>query len=592
MYGRDVLVERFIRGHDYRLLIVNGRMVAAARRDPAQVIGDGQHTVEELVQIVNRDPRRRPGHASILTRIMLDEAARLVLAQQGVTPESIPDAGMLSGVTAVDVTDVVHPKNARLAELAAQILALDVAGIDMLCLDIERPLDEQDGAVVEVNAAPGLRMHLHPAEGQPRSVGVPIVEMLYPNGAPSRIPIIAVTGTNGKTTVTRLISHIYETAHRVVGMTCTDGIYINSKIIVRGDCSGPRSAQTVLLHPQVEVAVLETARGGILREGLAFDRCTVGVVTNISRDHMGLKGVNTLEDLARVKQVVVESVSRHDGAAVLNADDPLVAEMAAATDARVVYFCLNADNHIRRAHLREGGASVCVKEGMIVLATGEEEIELIELERIPFTLGGRIRFQVQNALAAAAAAWAAGLNPALIARALTTFVTDSGMTPGRFNVTEQGGVEIVLDYGHNAAAIRGQAEAVTALGRRKTFVVMTLPGDRPDADLIATLTASLPMADVYFLHDSEDLRGRGPGEVPEMLRAYVPEHVPCYIVRDHVEAINTAWRQAHPGDRIVVTADNVEATIELLGKLARSTRDRQACDSPMHHEAASAWAGK
>ncbi|HEU4327427.1 MAG TPA: cyanophycin synthetase [Roseiflexaceae bacterium] len=342
----EVLVERYVVGDDYRLLIVGGRMVAAARRDPAQVVGDGRRTVAELVEQVNTDPRRRPGHSSTLTRIRLDEAADLVLAQQGLDRTAVPPPGQVvrlrtnanlsTGGTATDVTDEVHPANARMAELAAQIMALDVAGIDMLCLDITRPLDEQGGAIVEVNAAPGLRMHLNPSAGQPRDVGRPIVAMLYPDGAPSRIPIIAVTGTNGKTTVTRLIAHMHEVAHKLVGMTSTEGVYIGGARIMAGDCSGPKSAQAVLLHPRVEVAVLETARGGILREGLAFDACSVGVVTNISPDHLGLGGVNTLEDLARVKQVVIEAV-RRDGVAVLNAEDPLVAEMAAATSAPVIY---------------------------------------------------------------------------------------------------------------------------------------------------------------------------------------------------------------------------------------------------------------
>lgn len=341
-FRSGVLVERAIIGDDYRLLVVNGSLVAAARRDPALVVGDGQHTITELVEIVNRDPRRRPGHSSTLTRIVCDDAVKLVLGQQGLTLDSVPEPGqrvklrtncnLSTGGTATDVTAEVHPRNARLAELAAQILALDVAGIDMLCADIRRPISEQNGAIVEVNAAPGLRMHLHPAVGQGRDVGKPIIDMLYPQDKPSRIPIIAITGTNGKTTVTRLISHMYATAHWTVGMTSTEGTYIDGERIIEGDCSGPQSARAVLLHPGVEVAVLETARGGILREGLAFDACSVGVVTNVTADHLGLHGINTVEELVKVKQVVVEAV-RSDGAAVLNADDPLVAEMAAATDA-------------------------------------------------------------------------------------------------------------------------------------------------------------------------------------------------------------------------------------------------------------------
>jgi len=316
-YSYEVLVEKYIVGHDFRVLVVNGHMVAAARRDPAQVIGDGQRTVRQLVEDENRDPRRRPGHSSSLTRIRLDGAAELVLQQQQLTVDAVPSAGQVvllrsngnlsTGGTATDVTNLVAPANARLCELAAQILDLDIAGVDVICRDLSRPLNEQGGAIVEVNAAPGLRMHLDPAHGQRRDVGAAIIEMLYPPGSASRIPIVAVTGTNGKTTVTRLISHMYETARWSVGMTTTEGTYVGGERIIQGDCSGPRSAQAILLHPRVEVAVLETARGGILREGLAFDWCTIGVVTNISADHLGLRGINTLGDLARVKQVVVEN---------------------------------------------------------------------------------------------------------------------------------------------------------------------------------------------------------------------------------------------------------------------------------------------
>ncbi len=569
-FSPEVLVERYIPGDDFRLLVVNGKLVAAARRDPAQVVGDGRHTIAELVELVNEDPRRRPGHSSTLTRIKLDEAVELVLQQQGLTSAAVPAAGTLvklrtncnlsTGGTATDVTDAVHPRNARLAELAAQVLALDVAGIDLLCSDIGRPLSEQGGAIVEVNAAPGLRMHLYPAQGQPRNVGVPIVEMLYPHGAPVRIPIIAVTGTNGKTTVTRLISHMYETARWIVGMTCTEGTFIDRERILQGDCSGPRSAEAVLLHPRVEVAVLETARGGILRAGLAFDGCSVGVVTNISADHLGLGGVNTVAELARVKQVVVEAV-RGDGAAVLNADAPLVAEMAAATNAEVVYFGVNVQQHIIAAHLAEGGRAVFVEQGMIVLATGRERIPLVELDRIGFTANGKIPFQVQNALAATAAAWAAGLNPALIARALSTFTSDAAMVPGRFNVSEQHGVQLIMDYGHNQAAIEALAEAVNALGSRRTVLVLALPGDRRDEDLCATLDATLSFASEYVLYELQNRRDREPNEVPLLLQNRLPEHVPSVIAADQRAAIMQGWQRVQPGDRLVVIVDKVEEAL-------------------------------
>src|SRR5215831_13905057 len=579
-YSRDVLVEQYIAGKDFRLLVVNGTMVAAARRDPAAVTGDGQQTILELVQALNEDPQRRPGHSGTLTQIKLDDSVTLVLQQQNLTLQSIPEAGQVvrlrdnanlsTGGTATDVTDDVHPSNARLAGLAAQILGLDVAGIDIVCQDIRRPLREQRGVIVEVNAAPGLRMHLHPTHGQAREVGGPIVEMLYPQNAPSRIPIIAVTGTNGKTTVTRLVSHMYETAHRVVGMTCTEGTCIDKECIITGDCSGPKSARAVLLHPGVEVAVLETARGGILREGLAFDYCDVAIVTNVSADHLGMDGINTLEDLAQVKQVVVESV-QSDGAAVLNAADPLVAEMAAATKARVVYFCDNPEHHVMAAHLATEGWGVYVDHNTIVLAQGTSAVELVELDRVPFTVAGALRFQVLNALAATAAAWAAGLNPAIIARALTTFTTDTSMVPGRFNVQDIDGVQVILDYAHNAAALAALGEAVQALGQRRTVLVLGLPGDRRDDDLAAAVEATRSFADEYILHDLTDRRERAAYEVPRLLRRHLPAHIPCAYAPNQHAAILRAWDSIQPGERLVVIADIVEETLQTLQTLAEGT---------------------
>jgi len=581
-----VLVERSITGDDYRLLVVGGKLVAAARRDPAHVVGDGERSVAELVKQVNQDPRRRPGHGSVLTRITLGAAAELVLHQQGLTVASVPEAGqrvllrsnsnLSTGGTAVDVTDRVHPLNAQVAELAAQILALDVAGIDVLCQDIARPLHEQGGAIIEVNAAPGLRMHLAPAEGQPRDVGGPIVNMLYPEGAPARIPVVAVTGTNGKTTITHLIAHLFETGRKVVGMTTTEGVYLSGRRIIAGDCSGPQSARAVLLHPQVEVAVLETARGGILREGLAFDRCTVGVVANVSADHLGLKGVDNLRDLAAVKQVVVEAVAS-DGAAVLNADDPLVAEMAAACDGQVVYFSRTPRSPVMATHLGAGGRGVTAEEGAIWLHVDGERTQLVELERVSFTAGGTIDFQVENALAASAAAWAVGLNPALIARGLSTFVTDAQVVPGRFNVSELAGVQVVLDYAHNQAAVLALGQAVNALGPRRTVLAFTLPGDRRDDDLRATTALTQRFADAVVLYDTKNRRGRAPGAVPALLRSFLPDDLVVAEAADQHDAIVAAWGLVRPGDRLVLIADIVDDGLNQLQALAASVTGEAAC---------------
>lgn len=587
----DVLVERHIEGEDYRILVVNGKMVAAARRDPAQVVGDGKRTVAQLVEVANQDPRRRPGHSSALTRIRVDDAARVVLGQQGLTVDSIPAQGqsvklrqncnLSTGGTATDVTDEVHPSNAQMAELAAQVLNLDVAGIDLLCKDIRRPLMEQGGAIVEVNAAPGLRMHLQPTNGLPRDVGGPIVESLYPNGAPSRIPILAITGTNGKTTVTRLVAHMFETSHQCVGMTSTDGTYIRRERILEGDCSGPRSAQAVLLHPRVEVAVLEVARGGILRAGLGFDWCSVGVVTNVSPDHLGQGGINTLEELARVKQVVIESVAK-DGHAVLNADDPLVAEMAAATKGKVVYFSRHADNPILQAHLAGGGMGVFVENGTIVTARDGRRLLLTHLDRIAFTAGGTIRFQLENALAATAAAWAQGLNPAFIVRALTTFRMDPTMAPGRFNVLAVAGRQVILDYGHNVAAIKALGEAVPPGGERRNIMVVGLPGDRRDEDILATVQATLPFVDEYVLHDLRDRRERAENEVPLLMRSCLKPGTPHEIVPDHHQGILRAFARSKPGDRIIILADLVDEALEIIRELAAADETEvEACETPV-----------
>ncbi len=589
-YGSSVLVERYLEGHDFRLLIINGKLEAASRRDPAHVIGDGVHTIAELMDILNQDPRRRPGHGGILTRVVANDAVKLTLQQQGMALESVPEpqqivrlrrnSNLSTGGTAIDVTDEVHPSNTRLAELAAQILALDVAGIDIVCRDISRPLAEQNGGIVEVNAAPGLRMHLHPSDGQPRDVGKPIVDMLYPPGSDARIPVIAITGTNGKTTVTRLIAHMYDTARWTVGLTCTDGVYIGREQIMHGDSSGPKSALAVLLHPHVEVAVLETARGGILREGLAFDRCQVGVVTNISSDHLGMGGINTLDQLAKVKQVVVEAVDK-EGAAVLNAQDPLVAQMAAAVRGRVVYYAQSAQHPVMAAHLAEGEPGVYVEDDRIVVADGKQVMEVVDLARVEFTVNGKIEFQVMNALAATAAAWAAGLNPAMIARALTTFVTDELSVPGRFNRMEMYGVELILDYGHNPAALAALGQAVRALEPRRTIMAITLPGDRRDEDFDESMTATLSYADEYILYESMDRRGREIGETTERMRQHLPPNKPYEFAEDQYAAVRKGLQRARPGDRLVVIVEEVDELLESLGTLASQAAEDTLCSGPI-----------
>ncbi len=440
-----IMVETFIPGDDHRLLVIGGKLVAAALRKPAQVIGDGRSTVRQLVDEVNRDPRRGEGHASVLTKITLDTIGLQVLAEQGCTPDSVPAAGqkvlirrngnLSTGGTATDVTDRVHPEVAARAIEAACVVGLDIAGIDVVCTDISRPLEEQRGGMVEVNAGPGLRMHLQPSAGKPRPVGEAIVDSLFAAGETGRIPIVSVTGVNGKTTTCRLIAHILAGHGWKVGLACTDGLHFDGRRINTHDCSGPESARAMLMNPMVEAAVLETARGGILREGLGYDRADVGVVTNMGDgNHVGYRGVSTLEELARVKSTVVSAV-RPGGAAVLNAADPLVAAMAKETDERIIYFAREGSELIR-THLASGGRAALARDGAVILAEGGRETPLVGLVDVPLTHGGEMAFEIENVLAATAAAWALGLGPDEIRAALTSFAADARQLPGRFNVFE------------------------------------------------------------------------------------------------------------------------------------------------------------
>jgi cyanophycin synthetase len=400
--------------------------------------------------------------------------------------------------------------------------------------------------------------------------------MLYPAGSPARIPIDTVTGTNGKTTFTRLTAHLLETARYEVGRTSTEGTWIGSRRILSGDCSGPRSAEALLLHPRVEAAVLETARGGILREGLAFDECAVGVVTNVTSDHLGLGGVSTLEELARVKQVVVEAVAR-DGTAVLNAEDRLVAEMAAACRGRTMYYARSARHPVLASHLAAGERGVSVEDGWIVLHDGASRTPVLELARVPLTAGGRIGFQVENALAATAAAWAVGVNPAILARGLSTFGESPLAVPGRFNRFDVNGVELVLDYAHNRAAMAALGEALHALGERRTFLVVGLPGDRRDEDLEATIQATCSFAHAWVLHDLADRRGRAPNAVPELLRRALPPEAAWQIAPSSREAADAAMKLARPGDRVVVIADEVDDLMAALPALGIRTGIELGC---------------
>jgi cyanophycin synthetase len=572
--GSSVLVERFVPGSDYRLLVVGDRLVAAALREPAQVVGDGKSTIAELVAEVNKDPRRSDGHATVLSYIKLDAVGLAVLAEQGYAPESVPPAGqrvpirrngnLSTGGTATDVTDSVHPEVAARAVEAARVVGLDIAGVDVVATDLGLPLEEQGAAVVEVNAGPGLRMHLEPSAGKPRPVGEAIVAMLFPEGRTGRIPIVAVTGVNGKTTTTRLIAHLLRQRGEVVGMACTDGLYVAGRRIDTRDCSGPRSARAVLLNPRVSAAVLETARGGILREGLGFDSCDVAVVTNIGAgDHLGLRGVDSVEGLARVKRVVVESVAP-GGTAVLNAADALVAGMAPHCPGSVTFFATDAGHPVLSAHRAAGGRAAFVRDGAVVLAEGSREEVLAELARVPMTHGGRAPFQVENVLAACAAARALGLPAESVRAALASFAGDAAQVPGRFNVLSHAGATVVVDYAHNASALSALVEALAAFPHsRRTLVYSAC--NRRDADVVAMGEVIGRGFDRLILYGDRGNRDRADGELNALLRrglasgGRVAETVET---PGELAAIEEALADLRPGELTVL---GVEAIEEALG---------------------------
>jgi cyanophycin synthetase len=572
-YRRRVLVERYMPGSDFRLLVVGDRLVAAARRDPPTVVGDGVHSVAELVERINQDPRRGAGHATSLTRIRLDDIALACLAAQGFDAGSVApkgcrvylrnNANLSTGGSATDVTDDVHPEVAARAVDAAHMVGLDICGVDIVTESILRPLEEQGGGVVEVNAAPGLRMHLAPSYGKARPVGEAIVSMLFKPGQDGRIPVVAVTGTNGKTTTVRLVSHIMAEHGLRVGMTNTDGVYVNGQCVDTGDCSGPKSARSVLVHPDVDVAVLETARGGILREGLAFDRCDVAVVTNIGNgDHLGLNYITTVEELAILKRVVVQNVAPH-GVAVLNAADPKVARMASMTRGLVTFFAADPQHPVMATHQAQGHAVVYVQDGHIVASKGSFRHH-IALSNVPITLGGSIAFQVENVLASVAAVWALRVEWSSIEKALATFSNEANNAAGRFNLFQYHGATVIADYGHNPDAMLALVQAVEAMPARRRSVVISGAGDRRDED-IRQLTEVLGKAfDAVVLFEDQCQRGRGHGEVIALLRqglAHAPRATSTREIYGEFLAIDAAMDTLQPGDLCLILVDQVEAAL-------------------------------
>lgn len=574
----SIIVEKHARGGDFRLLVIGDKMIAASQRQPAQVIGDGQRTIQQLVDDVNRDPRRGEDHATCLSKIPLDAVSLQVLDEQGFSLESVPPAGhtvlirrnanLSTGGTATDVTDFVHPAISARAIEAARMVGLDVAGVDVVCDDVGKPLEAQGGVIVEVNAAPGLRMHLHPSFGNARPVGEAIVSTMFADGHNGRIPVVSVTGVNGKSTTTRLIAHIVRQTGRKVGMTCTEGVFIDDRRLESGDCSGPQSAQKLLMNPGVDAAVLETARGGILRAGLAFDRCDVAVVTNIGEgDHLGLNDIETLDKLARVKRVPVEAVSKDGGWAVLNAADPLVVDMAKCCPGGVIFFARDPENSVIVNHLAAGGRAVIVRSGTISLVDGNRETPLMSIDHVPLTHGGRVGFQVENVLAAVGAAWGLGFNREIIRAGLETFGADLHHSPGRFNLLEINGAAVVVDYGHNVSSLLAMLDALKVFPHRHRVAVYTAAGDRRDEDMVRQGELLSQAFDRVVLFEDHYVRGRNPGEIMRHFREGLSRGRRVKQVEEifgAVKAMDAALSTLRPGDLLLLQADTIDETVDYV----------------------------
>ncbi len=591
-HSTSVIVETYQPGDDHRLLVINGELVAATRRTPGHVVGDGASTIATLVERVNQDPRRGVGHEKVLTRIELDPQAALMMERAGHDASSVPGAdevvflrstaNLSTGGTATDVTDVIHPDNRDMAVRAVGAIGLDVGGVDFITTNIAESYRSIGGAICEVNAAPGFRMHVAPSEGTPRDAAGPVIDMLFPPGTPSRVPIAAITGTNGKTTTTRMLAHIAKMAGFKPGFTTTDGVYIDGQRTVEGDMTGPVSARMVLADPQIDMAILETARGGLLRAGMGVPSVDVGAVLNVASDHLGLKGVDTLEQLAQIKRIVVEVATE---CAVLNADDPNVLKMSAYTDARTIcYVTMNPSHALVREHIRAGGRACALEAGinghMITLYDKGSHIPLMWTHLVPATMEGRALHNVQNAMFAAAMAFSLGIKLDAIRQALRTFDTTFYQAPGRMNVYAEHPFKVLMDYGHNAHAIGMMADLAQRLdvaGRR--IVVFTGPGDRRDEDLRAIADTVAGKFDHYFVRRDDALRGRTGDEVPRILAAAL---VAAGVAQDAIEvipdeplAVDAALRAAGPGDLLLVFADALARTWKQITKFQSEGDDRR-----------------
>ncbi|MBA4135212.1 MAG: cyanophycin synthetase [Flavobacterium sp.] len=575
-YSRRVIVEKFITGFDFRVLVIDNKLVAAAKREPAHVIGDGKQTIQQLIEETNRDPRRGYGHENVLTQIDVDRDTLDLLEKLNYTVDTVPKNGEIvylkstanlsTGGTSIDVTDMMHPENIFLCERISRVIGLDICGIDIMAENLTQPLKENGGCILEVNAAPGFRMHLAPSEGLPRNVAAPVIDMLYPPGKPSRIPIIAVTGTNGKTTTTRLLAHIVKNNGYKVGFTTSDGIYIQNHMMEKGDTTGPLSAEYILKDPTVEFAVLETARGGILRAGLGFSRCDIAIITNIQEDHLGLADIHTLDDLARVKSVVVRSVKK-DGWAILNAEDEQCLKIANELSCNIAYFSMDENNPTVQKFAKEGKIVAVYENGFITIKKGEWKIRVERATHVPLTLGGKAKFMIANALAATLASYLWGFKTEDISLSLQTFIPSAAQTPGRMNIFDFKKFKVLIDFAHNPAGYRGVEEYLSTVEASKKIGIIAGVGDRRDEDIRECATIAARMFDHIIIRQEKHLRGRTEEEIIGLIMDGINasgRNVTHEIITKEVEAIKHAINSAQEGTFITALSDVVTNAIEIV----------------------------
>jgi cyanophycin synthetase len=575
-YSRRIIIEKFITGYDFRVLVINHRFIAAALREPAHVIGDGKSTIQQLIDKENKDPRRGYGHENVLTEISIDRETLEQLAKSNYTLETVlkkdelcylkGTANLSTGGTSTDVTDIMHPTNIFICERISRVIGLDICGIDIMAKNLSEPLEITGGVVLEVNAAPGFRMHLAPAKGLPRNVAAPVIDMLYPPGKSCRIPIIAVTGTNGKTTTTRLIAHIVKNNGYRVGFTTSDGIYVQNSMLTKGDTTGPISAEFILKDPTVDFAVLETARGGILRSGLGFGRCDVAVVTNIQEDHMGLMDINTLKDMANVKGVVAKSVKR-DGYVVLNADNEYCAGISKTVDCNVAYFSLDENNPIIKEHCKKGGIAAIYENGFITIKKGDWKFRVAKVTTIPLTFGGRVTFMICNVLAATLATYVYGFTIEDIKMNLETFIPSASQTPGRMNIFDFKEHKVLIDFAHNPDGFKGIKEFLSTIESTSKIGIITGTGDRRDEDIREMGKISAEMFDHIIIRQDKFLRGREADDIVRLLVEGIKQADPNksyeYIPKE-IEALKHALDTAKPGSFITALSDVIDNAITVV----------------------------